>query len=299
MNGLSTTFQDWERKTKDTKDFKLTYVDVANSDLIAGLMLSEIVFWYLPSRNVESKLRVFKKGHYWIAASRTEWWDRCRLTPSQVDRAIKVLVGQGILVKDHFLFGGKRILAVRLVTERFLELWESVTSGSDSRAVRSSKKQRAGLQESTTSESQIDEGESTVCTSKNTKEPTPNFESQTSRAKAPAEEKPSSSGGSSKEIEKDRAPTGLEIKVMDLFFDIAYKELLEIPERAAKIAAIVEARGGKEQHVDYFVDWYKRTYPKYQLPRDPEKFKLHWSKWLTVISRPNQAVQYVAASPIY
>ena len=63
MNGLSTTFQDWERKTKDTKDFKLTYVDVANSDLIAGLMLSEIVFWYLPSRNGESKLRVFKGGH--------------------------------------------------------------------------------------------------------------------------------------------------------------------------------------------------------------------------------------------
>ena len=51
-------FLDWEKTSKDTIDFKKVYVDMAD-DLIAGLVLSELIYWYLPSKdNGKNKLRV-------------------------------------------------------------------------------------------------------------------------------------------------------------------------------------------------------------------------------------------------
>jgi len=61
----------WETASRDTVDFKTIYVDMAD-DLVAGLLLSQIVYWYLPSKEGRSKLRVFKDGYYWIAKTRTK-----------------------------------------------------------------------------------------------------------------------------------------------------------------------------------------------------------------------------------
>lgn len=79
-------FLAWEKETKDVLDFKTTYVDVAG-DLNAGLMLSEIIYWYLPSRDGKTRLRVHRNGFDWIASRRYEWWDRIRLSTKQADRA--------------------------------------------------------------------------------------------------------------------------------------------------------------------------------------------------------------------
>jgi len=42
-------FLSWELTTRDTIDFKKIYVDIAG-DLIAGLLLSQIIYWHLPSK---------------------------------------------------------------------------------------------------------------------------------------------------------------------------------------------------------------------------------------------------------
>ncbi|MGR5866411.1 hypothetical protein ACT7DZ_28635 [Bacillus cereus] len=64
------------------------YVDITG-DLIAGILLGQIVYWYLPNEQGKSKLKVKKNGEFWLAKSREDWGDEIRITPKQYDRAIK------------------------------------------------------------------------------------------------------------------------------------------------------------------------------------------------------------------
>ena len=117
-------FLKWEKTTKDTIDFKKIYVDMADGDPIAGLALSQIVFWHLPDKDGHSKLRVERDGHYWIAKPRNDWWDECRLTPKRVDRALKILSDVGIISVETFHFAGIPTLHVRINEQTFMEEWE-------------------------------------------------------------------------------------------------------------------------------------------------------------------------------
>src|SRR3990167_5871971 len=83
-------FLRWEAKTRDTLDIKKTYIDMAG-DLVAGVLLSQIVYWYLPSKDGKSKITIHKNEKEWIAKSRHELWDECRVSPKQVDRALREL----------------------------------------------------------------------------------------------------------------------------------------------------------------------------------------------------------------
>jgi hypothetical protein len=114
----------WEAKSRDTIDFKKIYVDIAG-DLIAGLLLSQIIYWYLPGEKGKTKLRVLKQGYYWIAKERNDWWDEIRITPKQFDRASNILTRKGIIVKDHFRFNGLRTVHIRLEYDCFMELWQT------------------------------------------------------------------------------------------------------------------------------------------------------------------------------
>lgn len=117
----------WEIASRDTIDFKKIYVDIAG-DLNAGLLLSEIVYWYLPSKDDRSKLRVDRDGFMWIACHRYEWWERTRMTPKEADRAIKILCDKGVITKQLFKFAGDVTLHIRLIEETFLALWDNLIS---------------------------------------------------------------------------------------------------------------------------------------------------------------------------
>lgn len=117
-------FLEWESISNDIIDFKKIYVDMAN-DLNAGLVLSEIVYWYLPSRGkTTNKLRVKKEGKLWIACRRYEWWDRTRMSPKMIDRALVILKECGLIEQKNFAFNGERTVHIRLIEEKFLELWQ-------------------------------------------------------------------------------------------------------------------------------------------------------------------------------
>jgi hypothetical protein len=118
-------FLSWETTTRDTIDFKTAYVDMAG-DLVAGLLLSQIVYWHLPGKDGRSKLRVYKDGHFWIAKQRNEWWNEIRITPKQFDRACKVLVDKGLVVKSYHRFNGLRTMHVRLLPDAFMQQWDQV-----------------------------------------------------------------------------------------------------------------------------------------------------------------------------
>ena len=118
-------FLAWEKASSDAVDFKCIYVDMAG-DLVAGLMLSQLVYWcLLPDKNGASKLRVCRDGCWWVAKHRAEWWDEIRITPKQADRAIKMLVKAGLAVKKDSLFNGKRTTHLRIDRDTFLSSWRA------------------------------------------------------------------------------------------------------------------------------------------------------------------------------
>jgi len=105
---------------------KKMYIDIANGDLLAGILLSQIVYWYLPSKDsTATKLRVVKDGELWLAKGRDDWWEECRITAYQFDRAIKVLCDIGIVEKKIFKFNGNPMIHVRIVPDKFLELTDA------------------------------------------------------------------------------------------------------------------------------------------------------------------------------
>jgi hypothetical protein len=118
----------WEAASRDTIDFKKIYVDIAE-DLIAGLMLSQIIYWHLPDRNGESKLRVERDDEQWLVKAQHEWWSECRLTAKQIRRARKILEDKGIIVTAVYKFGGAPTTHIRIDWDAFLKQWTATLYG--------------------------------------------------------------------------------------------------------------------------------------------------------------------------
>lgn len=136
-------FLTWEKSTKDTIDFKKMYVDIigrrdagigikkdkkgniVNGDVVSGLLLSQIIYWYLPNKNNKTKLREKRFGHHWIVKEREEWWDEIRITESNYKTSIKRLEDENLIVKKVFkpaVFGRqKTATCIRLNIEEFLK----------------------------------------------------------------------------------------------------------------------------------------------------------------------------------
>src|SRR5699024_5682939 len=91
----------WEAASRDTIDFKKIYVDMTD-DILAGLLLSQIIFWHLPNKTGDSKLRVQKDSNFWIAKSHDEWYAEIRFTRKNFDTAIKKLIRLNLVEKKIF-----------------------------------------------------------------------------------------------------------------------------------------------------------------------------------------------------
>ncbi len=120
-------FINWEDASRDTIDFKKVYVDLAG-DLVAGLLLSQIIYWHLPkSRDrSQSRLQVERDGHLWLAKAHAEWWDECRLSVKQVKRAMKILAQEELVVVAYYQFAGMRTTHIRIDWDNFLPKLEEL-----------------------------------------------------------------------------------------------------------------------------------------------------------------------------
>jgi len=111
-------FSVWEKSAKDTIDVKRCYIDLAG-DLIAGVLLSQLIYWFLLSDG-KSKLRIAKEGREWVAKKREDWWEECRITPRQYDRAIEVLKKKRLVVVKIFKFNGSPTIHISLEKDNIL-----------------------------------------------------------------------------------------------------------------------------------------------------------------------------------
>lgn len=112
-------FLKWEQSSRDTIDIKKIYIDIT-SDLVSGVLLSQIIYWNLPSKKSDTKLRVEKEGELWLAKGRESWWDEIRLTAKQVDRALGILKENKIIETKIFKFDGNPTLHIKIIWDELL-----------------------------------------------------------------------------------------------------------------------------------------------------------------------------------
>lgn len=120
MDDLMLRFIHWEGASRDTIDFKRCYCEISD-DLVSGILLSQIIFWHLPDRKGETKLRVFKDGRYWLAKARGEWKDECFISANQFDRASKILVKKGFILKKTYKFDAAPTAHVSIEVENIMK----------------------------------------------------------------------------------------------------------------------------------------------------------------------------------
>lgn len=102
------TFHTWETESSDSLLFRRIYADIAG-DVTGGILLSQIVFWFLPGKDGRPRARVFKLGRYWLAKRRGDWFGECRISAKQYDRAIRKLIFIGIIDVEVMRFSGTPI----------------------------------------------------------------------------------------------------------------------------------------------------------------------------------------------
>ncbi|WP_176052205.1 hypothetical protein [Paraburkholderia caribensis] len=101
----------------------LTYVDVMDGDLVAGLILSQICYWALPNpKTGKSKLTIGRNGKLWLAKTRAQWWDECRVDSKTAKRKLEKIAIKGIVELAVFKFGGPPTTHVWLNVARLDEL---------------------------------------------------------------------------------------------------------------------------------------------------------------------------------
>jgi hypothetical protein len=119
----------WERASRDTLEVKRLYIDMAG-DLVAGVVLSQIVYWHLPNREGHARLQVEREGKLWLAKGRADWWDECRISPKQADRVLEILERKGLIEVRLFQFGKAPTKHVRIIPEGFLRAWRAELASS-------------------------------------------------------------------------------------------------------------------------------------------------------------------------
>ena len=121
------SFQKWHAETNDSLDFKKTYVDMVD-DLVAGLMLSQIVSWYLP--NQDGPPRVEKNGMILYVKEHQQWYASCRITKSRARRALTILKKKEVVITEVHLFEQKATTYIRINWEGFMRAFNSATKPS-------------------------------------------------------------------------------------------------------------------------------------------------------------------------
>ena len=92
------------------------YIDITG-DLIAGTLLSQIMYWFSGNENNDIRTSIYKDGHYWIARRREDWMLEIRITPKQYDCAIKKLTDAGLVEVKKYHFNGVPMTHIRPITE--------------------------------------------------------------------------------------------------------------------------------------------------------------------------------------
>lgn len=89
------------------------YIDIAG-DLTAGVLLSQIMYWFdKDSKNERVRTKIKKNGYFWIARRRDEWANEIRVSPKQYDSAMKKLKAKDLVIVEKFKINGAPTTHIR------------------------------------------------------------------------------------------------------------------------------------------------------------------------------------------
>lgn len=89
------------------------YIDITG-DLTAGVLLSQIMYWFdKDSKNECIRTKIKKNGHFWIARRRDEWANEIRVAPKQYDSAMKKLKAKKLVIVEKFKINGAPTTHIR------------------------------------------------------------------------------------------------------------------------------------------------------------------------------------------
>lgn len=91
-------------------------------DLVSGIMLSRIVYWFTPNEDGQSKLRVIKSGRLWLVRGRKDWLLECGFTRNQYHGAITKLRRMKLVDTKVGLFKHQHSLFIRLRLDQLTKL---------------------------------------------------------------------------------------------------------------------------------------------------------------------------------
>lgn len=118
-----------EQATEDTIDVKKAYIEMTGGDVTAGVLLSQIIYWHLPSKKEGlTKLRVKRDGHLWLAKTYEAFEDETGINKRRAERAYSVLVKCGLIEKHVWKFAAKNAVHVRIRRKAFLKAYSDVIS---------------------------------------------------------------------------------------------------------------------------------------------------------------------------
>ncbi|MFW8627662.1 hypothetical protein [Deinococcus sp. ME38] len=116
------SFQDflvWEYTSNDTIDLKRIYCDLAGG-LKPGLLLSQILYWHLPSKKGGRKLTINKLGRLWLAKADQDWYPEIRLNKQEALASRRILEELGLITCMIWKFAGKNCVHIAVNEQEFL-----------------------------------------------------------------------------------------------------------------------------------------------------------------------------------
>jgi len=88
----------FEKERRKQISLPLMWIDICDGDHVIALVLSQIVYWFGPSKkDGECRCKGEWDGKPCLIRKRSSWWDECRITPRQIDRALKWLKKKGFI----------------------------------------------------------------------------------------------------------------------------------------------------------------------------------------------------------
>lgn len=119
-------FLKWEKRSKDTIAFRKIYVRMAGGDVLAGLLLSQIVYWFTPTKDGDYKTTHLTPDNKQpeLYKYRKDWNEEICFSLCQVDRAMKVLSTDFNLINvRRTKFNGNQCQAISINKLEFITAW--------------------------------------------------------------------------------------------------------------------------------------------------------------------------------
>lgn len=104
---------------------------IARGHVPAGLILSEIIYWYRPTEDGQSKLKVSRYDKKtrttktFLAKTNRDLQDKLGLSLEKVKKAKTILKELGLVTIEHHKFSGANTSHYRLEIDRLIQLWHA------------------------------------------------------------------------------------------------------------------------------------------------------------------------------